>query len=190
MLSNRGKKGAGILSNRNMFGRKKSAEKIDEPAAADVKPGLNRQQSWIATGMPAPPKAVVQEVRQKNIQVKKENDSAVRIQANIKAKNAKVQVEGMKKQKQAETSAATRIQAIKRGQKARAEVAGLKGDEEYEEAPLNPLQKCTAGLADWFSDLMARCPCTAGGGRTLNEQARPLRPRVLARCPALLASIL
>jgi len=168
MFSNRNKTGgsggSGMFSSR--LKRKSKAEGdapgSDEPApgtAGSIKPALGRQGSWVAGGMPAPPSGVVAQVQAKKVQVAKENKSAVKIQANIRSKNAKTEV-AVKKQAKAENNAATRIQAIKRGQKARAEVKGQKG-EEYEEAPPNALQKCAAGMAEWFESMMAKCPCTS-----------------------------
>ena len=177
MFSNRNKTGgqsggSGMFSSR--LKRKSKAEGdapgSDEPApgtAGSIKPALGRQGSWVAGGMPAPPSGVVAQVQAKKVQVAKESKSAVKIQANIRSKNAKTQV-AVKKQAKAENNAATRIQAIKRGQKARAEVKGQKG-EEYEEAP-NALQKCAAGMAEWFESMMAKCPCTSKN-KKLDENA-------------------
>lgn len=169
MFSNRG--GSGIISSRLKRKSKASgdAPASDDPApgtAASIKPGFNQQGSWVAGGMPAPPSGVVAQVQAKKVQVARENKSAVQIQGKIRQKNAKAEV-AQKKQLHAENNAATRIQAIKRGQKARAEIQGLKG-EEYEEAPPNALQKCTAGMAEWFSSMMAKCPCTQH--KKLDEQ--------------------
>jgi len=139
---------------------------------------MRRQSSWMAGGMPAPPKAIVQEVQAKHMQVKKENIAATKVQAGVRAKNAKFEVEG-KRQAKKEEGAATRIQAIKRGQQVRKDTASRRSgegdggeDEVYEEAPQNPLQKCTAGLQEWLHTVLDKCPCTskAGEPHVLTEQ--------------------
>lgn len=182
MFSNRNKtrgEGGGASGGGGMFSnrlKRKSKQDADAPAssepapgtAASIKPAMTRQGSWVAGGMPAPPQGVVAQVQAKKVQVAKENKSAVKIQANIRGKNAKTEV-AAKKQEKKENNAATRIQAIKRGQKARAEVRGQRG-EQYEEAPPNALQKCTAGMAEWFESMMAKCPCTSKH-KKLDEQA-------------------
>lgn len=178
MFSNRG--GKGILSNR--FGKK--GKKDDESngvgdpeeLAKGMPPkpggGMQRQGSWIAGGMPAPPTAVVQEVKAKNIQVKKEAGAATNIQSKIRQKNAKVQIEG-KRQARKEENAATRIQAIKRGQQVRRASQGANGadgEEVYEDVEPNPLQRCTAGMMDWWETMLAKCPCMNKAHHHLSEQ--------------------
>jgi hypothetical protein len=111
--------GSGMLSSR-LFGRKKSGDVAE--GAPGTAGSLARQKSWTANGMPAPPKAVVEEVTQKRV----ETGAAVKLQSGVRQKQAVVLVEGKKQQRKQETTAATKIQAIKRGQQARAEVDALR----------------------------------------------------------------
>lgn len=147
-----------MLSSR-LFGRKKSGDVAE--GAPGTAGSLARQKSWTANGMPAPPKAVVEEVTQKRV----ETGAAVKLQSGVRQKQAVVLVEGKKQQRKQETTAATKIQAIKRGQQARAEVDALR-PKTWGRA----LQRCVAPMVARWGELLARCPCTSPEHTKLSEQ--------------------
>ena len=112
MFSNRNGSSKGFMSS---F-RRKSSGGISSPEASPGRPSsspgkkssMKKQGTWVANGMPAPEKSVVQEAEQKRA----EDNSAVKVQSIIRGKSARTEADGKKKQKKEESEAASSLQSL------------------------------------------------------------------------------
>ena len=112
MFSNRNGSSKGFMSS---FRRKSSGGTSSpeaSPGRQSSSPGkkssMKKQGTWVANGMPAPAKSVVQEVEQKRA----EDNSAVKVQSIIRGKSARTEADGKKKQKKDESEAASSLQSL------------------------------------------------------------------------------
>lgn len=112
MFSNRNGSSKGFMSS---FRRKSSGGTSSpeaSPGRQSSSPGkkssMKKQGTWVANGMPAPAKSVVQEVEQKRA----EDNSAVKVQSIIRGKSARTEADGKKKQKKEESEAASSLQSL------------------------------------------------------------------------------